>query len=43
MIEKVTFEKTTYNTLPLKFEAGTPLIAEVMGLGAALEYLKKSY
>lgn len=41
MIETVTFEKTTYNVLPLKFEAGTPLIAEVMGLGAALEYLQK--
>lgn len=39
MIEKVTFEKTTYNVLPTKFEAGTPLIAEVVGLGAALEYL----
>lgn len=40
MIESVTFEKTTYNVLPMKFEAGTPLIAEVMGLGAALEYLE---
>lgn len=39
MIEKVTFEKTTYNTLPLKFEAGTPMIAEVVGMGAAIEYL----
>lgn len=39
MIETVTFEKTTYNTLPLKFEAGTPLIAQVIGLGAALEFL----
>jgi cysteine desulfurase/selenocysteine lyase len=39
MIEKVTFERTTYNTLPLKFEAGTPMIAEVIGLGAALDYL----
>lgn len=39
MIEKVTFEKTTYNTLPLKFEAGTPLIAEVMGLSAAIDYI----
>lgn len=38
MIDKVTFEKTTYNTLPLKFEAGTPMIAEVMGLGAAIDY-----
>lgn len=40
MIEKVTFEKSTYNTLPTKFEAGTPLIAEVIGLGSALEYLE---
>ena len=40
MIEKVTFPKTTYNALPLKFEAGTPMIAEVIGLGAALDYLK---
>ncbi len=41
MIETVTFDQTIYNVLPLKFEAGTPLIAEVMGLGAALEYLNK--
>lgn len=40
MIETVTFEKTTYNTLPLKFEAGTPMIAEVMGLGAAIDYIE---
>lgn len=39
MIDTVTFEKTTYNTLPLKFEAGTPMIAEVMGLGSAIDYL----
>ncbi len=39
MIERVTFEKTTYSTLPTKFEAGTPMIAEVMGLGAAINYL----
>lgn len=39
MIEKVTFSKTTYNAVPLKFEAGTPSIAEVAGLGAALDYL----
>lgn len=39
MIEKVTFEHTTYNALPLKFEAGTPSIAEVIGLGAAIDYL----
>lgn len=41
MIDSVTFEKTTYNVLPLKFEAGTPMIAEVMGLGAALDYINK--
>ncbi|MBS0648497.1 MAG: cysteine desulfurase [Verrucomicrobia bacterium] len=39
MIQTVTFEKTTYQPSPLKFEAGTPLIAEVMGLGAALKYV----
>ena len=40
MIREVTFEKTTYNTLPYKFEAGTPNIAGTIGLGAALDYLK---
>ena len=40
MIASVTFEKTTYNALPYKFEAGTPHIAGVIGLGVALEYLK---
>ena len=39
MISSVTFEKTTYNCLPFKFEAGTPNIAGVIGLGAAIEYL----
>jgi len=39
MILSVTFEKTTYNTLPHKFEAGTPNIAGVVGLGAAIDYL----
>ncbi|SFM78616.1 aminotransferase class V-fold PLP-dependent enzyme [Marinobacter zhejiangensis] len=39
MIERVTFEKTTWNTLPYKFEAGTPAIAEAVGLGAAIGYL----
>jgi cysteine desulfurase/selenocysteine lyase len=41
MIALVTFPKTTYNTLPLKFEAGTPSIAEVIGLGAAIDYIQK--
>lgn len=40
MIESVDFAKTTYNVLPLKFEAGTPMIAEVMGLGAAIDYIE---
>ena len=39
MIANVTFEKTTYNKLPHKFEAGTPNIAGVLGLHAALNYL----
>lgn len=39
MIKTVSFAHTTYNELPLKFEAGTPLIAEVMGLGSAIDYL----
>ena len=41
MISKVTFEKTTYNELPHKFEAGTPNIAGAIGLGAAVEYVDK--
>ena len=40
MIRSVTFEKTTYADLPHKFEAGTPHIAGVVGLGAAVDYLK---
>jgi cysteine desulfurase/selenocysteine lyase len=39
MIASVTFEKTEYNALPYKFEAGTPNIAGVVGLGAAVDYL----
>jgi cysteine desulfurase/selenocysteine lyase len=39
MISSVTFAKTTYNSLPHKFEAGTPHIAGVVGLGAAIDYL----
>lgn len=39
MIRSVTFEKTTYNELPYKFEAGTPDIAGVIGLGAVIDYL----
>jgi cysteine desulfurase/selenocysteine lyase len=40
MIETVTFEKTTYAQLPNKFEAGTPDIAGVVGLGAAIDYVQ---
>jgi cysteine desulfurase / selenocysteine lyase len=39
MISSVTFEKTTWNVLPYKFEAGTPNIAGGVGLGAAIDYL----
>ncbi|MGE3492646.1 MAG: SufS family cysteine desulfurase [Vicinamibacterales bacterium] len=39
MIASVTFEKTLYNQLPYKFEAGTPNMAGVVGLGAAIDYL----
>jgi cysteine desulfurase/selenocysteine lyase len=39
MIERVTPEKTTYKEPPARFEAGTPAITEVIGLGAALDYL----
>lgn len=41
MIDKVTFEETTYNTLPHKFEAGTPPIASGIGFGAAVDYLNE--
>jgi cysteine desulfurase / selenocysteine lyase len=39
MIASVTFEKTEYNAIPYKFEAGTPNIAGVVGFGAAIDYL----
>jgi cysteine desulfurase/selenocysteine lyase len=39
MILTVSFEKTTYNELPYKFEAGTPNISGAIGLGAAIDYL----
>jgi cysteine desulfurase/selenocysteine lyase len=41
MIRNVTFEETTYNEPPAKFEAGTPAIAEAVGLGAALDYVNR--
>ena len=39
MIRTVSFKKTTYNTLPYKFEAGTPFISGGIGLGAAIDYV----
>jgi len=41
MISSVTFEKTTYNKLPHKFEAGTPHVAGAIGLAAAIEYVSR--
>lgn len=41
MIKEVSFEKTTYNELPFKFEAGTPSVGDVIGLHKALEYVQK--
>ncbi|WP_044618695.1 aminotransferase class V-fold PLP-dependent enzyme [Gynuella sunshinyii] len=41
MIETVSFAGTTFNQLPFKFEAGTPNIADVIGLGAAIDYLEQ--
>jgi cysteine desulfurase / selenocysteine lyase len=40
MIKTVTFEKTTYNDLPFKFEAGTPDMAGMIGIGAAIRYVQ---
>ncbi len=40
MIRSVSFEKTTYNDVPFKFEAGTPNIADVIALGAAIDYMQ---
>ncbi len=42
MIEEVTFERTTYNALPYKFEAGTPNVGDVLGLGAAITFLQET-
>ncbi|HQO87341.1 MAG TPA: cysteine desulfurase [Bacteroidia bacterium] len=39
MIKSVSFEKTTYNDIPFRFEAGTPNIADVIAFGAAIDYL----
>jgi len=41
MIEKVTFGKTTFNLIPYKFEAGTPNFGQIIGLGAAIDYLNR--
>src|SRR5690606_12218300 len=41
MIERVSFDQTTFNELPFKFEAGTPAIAEAIGFGAAIDYLSQ--
>lgn len=40
MIDRVTFEKTTFNSLPYKFEAGTPNVADVLGMETALQYIE---
>lgn len=41
MIKDVTFERTTYNELPFKFEAGTPSVGDVLGLGAAIDFMQQ--
>jgi len=41
MIDRVTFEKTTYTSAPQRFEAGTPAITEAIGFGAAVDYVEK--
>mgnify|MGYP002510595092 FL=1 len=41
MIQQVTFEKTTYNELPFKFEAGTPAVSDVIGLHTAIQYIEE--
>lgn len=41
MIKQVTFDKTLYNNIPYKFEAGTPNVADAIGLGTAIDYLQK--
>lgn len=40
MIKDVTFERTTYNELPFRFEAGTPSVGDVLGLGAAIDFME---
>ncbi|GIS57398.1 MAG: hypothetical protein CM1200mP1_13360 [Candidatus Neomarinimicrobiota bacterium] len=41
MINSVNMDESTWNEVPWKFEAGTPNIAQVIGLGAAIDYIKK--
>lgn len=41
MIQSVSFDETTFQDLPLKFEAGTPSIAQVIGLGAAIQFIQR--
>ena len=41
MIESVSFERTTYNVLPFKFEAGTPSVGDVIGLGQAVSFMQE--
>ncbi len=42
MIDQVSFEETTFNELPFKFEAGTPMIAEIIGLSVAIDYIQET-
>lgn len=42
MVDQVSLQKTTFNQLPFKFEAGTPNVAGVLGLGAAIEFLNQT-
>lgn len=41
MINNVTFEKSTFTRVPMKFEAGTANIADAVGLGAAIDYMSR--
>ena len=42
MIKDVTFERTTYNELPFKFEAGTPAVGDVLGLHSAIRFMQQT-
>jgi cysteine desulfurase/selenocysteine lyase len=42
MVDRVSFHETTFNELPFKFEAGTPNVEAVLGLGTAISYMKKT-